>query len=362
MRWFSFKPDVEKLRTKKNVRGLQKALRNSNPEIRRSAAEALGDFKDYESICALKAVLMDTDGDLRKKAVGALARIQTSWAVDALKVGNDQETADAFVSILLNPGDTYPRAEAAKELGRMGYQGAVPGLILALDGRDDCTKIEAAEALGKIRTPESITALIHALQNSNRGVRVKAAIALGKMRIQESVGGLIVCLQDKSWEVRYQAAKALLSIKDEQAIEPLATFLGLPKIGPIAKSFLDCFPDHPLAVAAQSPEWQKKKYEQMTVDEITERLSRMPDPDLIKLSGAELNRRGGEPLMLSVHKKLQALFYETAEHECEIILTNQHLWADRGAVLRAKEVARSQALANARTIEQMWDGIGSWLG
>lgn len=48
-----FKPNVEEMRKKKDVKGLTKALRHKDIKVRCEAAEALGELRDAKAIESL---------------------------------------------------------------------------------------------------------------------------------------------------------------------------------------------------------------------------------------------------------------------------------------------------------------------
>jgi HEAT repeat protein len=70
-----FKPNVAMMRDTRNVLGLIKALKDSDIELRRCAANALGKIGDALAVDPLVGVLKDIDATVRSQAVIALAQI-----------------------------------------------------------------------------------------------------------------------------------------------------------------------------------------------------------------------------------------------------------------------------------------------
>lgn len=112
-----FKPNVNKLKEKRDVEGLIKALRHKDVLIRRKAAKALGDLKASDAIEALIAALKDKDVEVRVEAIRALGRIKDNRAINPLlEVLRGDESLDVKV-------------EAAKALKEIGYTKATDLLV-----------------------------------------------------------------------------------------------------------------------------------------------------------------------------------------------------------------------------------------
>ena len=79
-----FKSNVERLQEKKNVKGLIKALRDKDSDVREEAAEALGEIGDKRAVEPLIQALKDEDLKVRVKAAIALSRIGDERAIKPL--------------------------------------------------------------------------------------------------------------------------------------------------------------------------------------------------------------------------------------------------------------------------------------
>ncbi|MGE5237219.1 MAG: HEAT repeat domain-containing protein [Chloroflexota bacterium] len=161
-----FSPNVEKLTTKRDVKGLIEALRCRNG-----------------------------NNDTSRKAVEALVLIGTS-AVESL------------ISVL-NDGNGSARSCAAWALGKIGDDRAVDPLIAALGDSSEHVREHAAAALGRIGDGRAVDPLIAALEDNNEFVRGNAALALGWLHDNRALQPLTVTLKDKSHFVQEKAIVAL---------------------------------------------------------------------------------------------------------------------------------------------------------
>lgn len=132
------------------------------------------------------------------------------------------------------------RVAAAAALGRIGSDGPVEALIVALKYPDSSDVHSAvAEALAKIGDARAVDPLVGALvgADSNSFVLEAAALALGEMGERGELGdadaveSLIAALGDEIREVCRAAAEALGRVGDSAAIESLIAALEDPDAG-----------------------------------------------------------------------------------------------------------------------------------
>ena len=88
-----FKPNIRKLKAKKDIEGLIKALDDSDEDVRLKAVEALGKIGDARAVEGLIKAL-DDDIDVRREAVKALGEIGDPRAFDALSELVHDESRD----------------------------------------------------------------------------------------------------------------------------------------------------------------------------------------------------------------------------------------------------------------------------
>ncbi len=165
-------PDIEKMKARRDVKGLIKALTSPKTgNIRYKAAQYLGFIGDLRAVEPLISALKD-----REPLVGVFS---------------------------------------AEALGDIGDPRAVEPLIVALKNGSFELRERAAEALGKIGDPRAVEPLTVALKDSYRGgyrdVGAKAATALGKIGDPRAMEPLIAAVKDSQLhlDVLRRAAEAL---------------------------------------------------------------------------------------------------------------------------------------------------------
>jgi len=163
-------PNVEKMRAKRDVKGLIKALGYEKAsEVRHAAAQALGEIGDTHAVEPLVARLKDNEVDMRKIVAEALGKIGDARAVQpliAVQKDNDEEFSVklSVSSALKNISD--PRA--------------IELFIAALKDDHAGVRSDAAEALGNIGDPRAVQPIVTLLKD-DPGRRYKAAQALRKL-------------------------------------------------------------------------------------------------------------------------------------------------------------------------------------
>jgi hypothetical protein len=190
------------------VKCLEKALGDSDEDVRWQAVEALVKIGNPEVIPTLITALGDSDKYVRREAVEALGEIGTPEAVSGLITA-------------LEDSDEDVRRKAAEALGEIGTPEAVSGLITALEDSDEDVRRKAAKALGEIGTPEAVSGLITALGDSDDYVRLRAVHALGKIGTPEAVSGLITALGHSDEDVRLRAVHALGKIGNPETLQKI---------------------------------------------------------------------------------------------------------------------------------------------
>jgi beta-lactamase regulating signal transducer with metallopeptidase domain len=198
------------------VQALTEALKDSDADVRKSAMQALARFRVPAAYDAFVMGLKDSDAEVRQQAAFALSQLRDARATDPL-IG------------ALKDSDGEVRQQAAFALSQLRDPRAVPALTAALKDQNDEVREQALFALSQIRDPSAVPALTVALSDPKANVRQQAAFALSQIGDEKAVPGLIAALKDKDAEVRQQAAFALSQIGDESAIEPLTALLKDPE-------------------------------------------------------------------------------------------------------------------------------------
>lgn len=208
------------------VKRAENALQDPDPQVRQSAALALGEMNAYAAIPWLKQAL----GDSPEVAFGA---------AKALTKLGDSSGRDVLIAVLAGerkgaPGFTENAERKAREqmhhpagLALMGVQDAAGAMFgpvavvipitresLRLRSKGGQARASAAAYLTKDPDPYAISLLEWALNDDEPVVRLEAAKGLGERGNAASVPKLVTALGDTSEVVRTMAAAAILRITD----------------------------------------------------------------------------------------------------------------------------------------------------
>jgi HEAT repeat protein len=213
------------------VPSLVQALQNRDNNVRRIAADTLGQIGVAQAVPGLIQALQDSDKLVCISAAKALGQIEgdaqalpnliealqdMGWLVrfGAVEALGQIEVLQAIPHLLrtLQDENPYVRRRTVEVLGQIGDPQAIPGLIQALQDRHIDVRCSAAEALGQIGDAGAILVLLQALQDRHQYVRRNAAKALGRIANAQAISGLIQALEDSDWSVPFEAAKALVQI------------------------------------------------------------------------------------------------------------------------------------------------------
>lgn len=225
-------PNIEKMKARKNVKGLIKVLDNNNDiNLRSDAADALGEIGDPWAIVPLIASLDDA-WLLKPAAINALGKIGDTRAVEPL-IGY---LWDDLVGNI-----------AADALGEIGDSRAVKPLIVALRSGSEHVQESSARALGRIGDAQAVEPLIAALRKSD-AVRNAASEALKKLgwSADESEAGVRYWVAKHNWKKagEYGALAVeplIVALKDgdEKTCKGAAKALvkvGKPAVAPLIKA------------------------------------------------------------------------------------------------------------------------------
>jgi len=186
-------PDVSQLKTKKNVKGLIKALEYQKDwRVRELAARALGELGAVEAVNALINKLKDFSEVVENTAADALVEIGKSAIDDLVSALADPDRREYVAHVLVDiGGDAIPalsevvekgwfmnaRKYAAWTLGKIGDSSAVDALLKGVLDEDPNVRKAAAQAMLEIGE-EAIEQLNVALKNDDKKIRQAAEWAL----------------------------------------------------------------------------------------------------------------------------------------------------------------------------------------
>lgn len=174
-------------------------LTSEDHDRRRRAAETLGRVAGDGVTAALSRGLEDADPDVRESAARALGR---TW---------DESAIEPLASALRDDGDPGVRETAARALGSLWSEGAVEVLARALLSDPlRAVREAAARALGDIGGTDGVWALVAAVRDSRGSVRESVVAALGDIGGASAIEALTeVSMTDRDPWVRAAAAAAL---------------------------------------------------------------------------------------------------------------------------------------------------------
>jgi HEAT repeat protein len=170
-------PDIDKLRTSRNVRGLIKALQHKDAAVRQKAARSLGVLRASAAVAPLIVALGDPDEPV------------VIAAAQSLGVIKDQEAVAPLIKSLADEREWVYRS-AAESLGRIGDPQAAEPLIETLTQKPAAAN-EAAWALGRLKDNRAVPPLIDLLWHDNASVRVQAITALGEIGDSRAAAPLV---------------------------------------------------------------------------------------------------------------------------------------------------------------------------
>lgn len=188
-------PNVERLREKRNVQGLIKALNYQKMwQVRAEAAEALGELHNQTAVSPLITLLEDTNQTVRIAAISALGKLEDRQAVEPLIA-------------LLQLDNTEILEKTALALGNLKDKRAVEPLITLLEFRRDqlyqyfVVQRAAIQALSKLKDPKAFEAFIDLLKirserNEIKWVQRTAIEALGASGERNAIDPLIELWKD----------------------------------------------------------------------------------------------------------------------------------------------------------------------
>ncbi|HOK54129.1 MAG TPA: HEAT repeat domain-containing protein [Armatimonadota bacterium] len=245
-----FRPNIEAMARKRNVKGLIKVLQGRNEPDRLKAAEALGHLGMVESLEVLVQALEDSSPAIREAVSTAIRYVIetniTSMAVSDL-VMTGQPALPALLQVVANPeADEESRVKSAKALGQIGDNSAASSLIDALRYCDGLVAAAVIDTLGQLGDPGAVVVIAnvlgaddaspdkvvhnaarHALEQLGEGMyalAIDAALAgdsskLLEIGIEKARGPMVRALCSGPGERREAAAKVLRELGDSSVVQ-----------------------------------------------------------------------------------------------------------------------------------------------
>lgn len=201
------------------------ALKDDAPEVRASAAAALGDMRSRRSLSKLKAATDDKDPAVALAAAHSLLQlnVDAGYAVYYEILTGERKTGKGLLAEAAAYKDPKKLAEIGFEegLGFIPFAGIGWKAVRTVKKKDASpARAAAAAVLAKDHDPETTKALVNAAGDKNWIVRAAALEALAKRGDPSVLGTVQLYLLDQEGEVKYTAAAAtirLITIKGSRA-------------------------------------------------------------------------------------------------------------------------------------------------
>lgn len=143
-------------------------LSHPDASMRRHAMDILVNIGNALAVFPIVQLLKDQDFDVRERAVAALGQIGSA------------ETVPILAGLLTIPSMVYAAAEA---MGNIGHSSAVPPLIQQLPKADTRARLVIMNALEKLNASESIPTLESYLSDPDRNVQIRAMEVLSRLKV-----------------------------------------------------------------------------------------------------------------------------------------------------------------------------------
>jgi HEAT repeat protein len=214
---------------------LRDARKNPQKRNRLRTIRALGELKDSRAVPLLKEIGQGDDSEIREAAELALTKIgSATWArasaAKALGLIGAEDAVPALIKQLADPNSTV-RLRVVRALSRIGdARAARPLAKLLASEEDDAVREETAGGLGTqgLVGPAVVDACVRALSDESRSVRSRAARALGRLASPRGALPLVGALGDGYWSVRRDAENSIMNL-GPRAVPPLIDALGSKK-------------------------------------------------------------------------------------------------------------------------------------
>lgn len=326
------RPDIWKMQTRFDTRGLIEALRHTDPAIRKRAVVALRAVGAVEAIPTLKEALhQEQDADTRAALVAALATLESDQnplvieeTLGPVHTPQDetQILMETYIAQLKSPEGARV-LDAIQKLSDIKNKRAVEALVLIFNDRTRPAdeRLASAEALLKLDSAPIEVALLGTLRSPTWKIRRNSAAILGRMRAEWAVKPLAEALKDEVEIVRRTALAALKAINtlesrqalgatrpsrpnpDTKRLDPSELPLNRhPKQGPMPDTPTQRLPRPPLTSDGAKENTQPKRTEKLSWPKRAESLERRQqgktadlNPDKLKEAEERLKNQKNDP-------------------------------------------------------------------
>lgn len=222
---------------------LEPLLRDNDVEVRREAAKALAEIGTARSLDPLVSATRDNDPEVQMLATdglvnfyvpgylqtgisGALRRFGTSIKSKFTDVNDDivpayvevrPDVIEALGKLARGGASMDARANAARAVGILRGQAAIPDLLEAIRSKDDKVLYESLVAFQKIRDRSVAPRIRYLLNDFDPKVQVAAIQTTGILQNEEAIPDLVGSLRRaRNKDVRRAALTALAMIPSDE--------------------------------------------------------------------------------------------------------------------------------------------------
>ncbi len=203
------------------------ALGDKNDQVRITAIEVLGAFRDVGAATVLHMILYDKNRDIRMESVKSLSRIGAAATRHYLSLR------------LLMEDDLEIKERLVDSLALLGRVGDIRGLerILLTDGNVGL-RVKSAYVLGFSGTLAALNALLQGIKDADYRVRAEVCNSLGNYRNKLALAGLLDALaRDETVYVKSASLYAIKRMNDRSSVAALFD-LYVAESDPILKEIL----------------------------------------------------------------------------------------------------------------------------
>jgi HEAT repeat protein len=200
---------------------LKADLKNTDPKVRKKSAAALGKSQDREAVPPLLAATQDSDADVREEVVKSLGLLRDDQAVTMLLTtlkdpveSVREESIFALLSLYVEPGTELVTTRLAKKV----YKKMNP---FSDQVGTDPTVVETYVKVA----PAVMDGIADRLNDSSPSIRLDAAKALGVLRAQSAIPKMLEAMKSGDSNLKIAVLRSLYKTKDPAVDEQIMPYL-----------------------------------------------------------------------------------------------------------------------------------------
>jgi len=225
---------------------LLNAATDPDPGVRENVVKSLGLLKDPSAVTMLLTTLQDPVENVRTQSIIALVSLYLDREAEFIvtkvskkvyktvnpfsdQIGKDPTVIEAYIKVprpvidgiadhLVDPS-TDIRNDAARALGVLRAQPAIPKLLEGMRTGNENLKIAILRSLVKIKDPSVDVALMPYLKDADKDVRVETLVTLGLLRSKKALPEMQgIYDQNPDTKLRLTAFQAISMVGDASSL------------------------------------------------------------------------------------------------------------------------------------------------